>query len=534
MYTHRHLRLGTLGLLVGCALLLPWIAVAGIPAPGLVLYGQVTDDTGGLVTSGELVWTFTPSEGGDAITVATQLSAITTPEETYSYRVLVPLETDAPGFPAMGSAVPVGTVSAEYMQDGQLLGSDIQISTIVSFSTADISSVKRVDVCVDCVPSAPAFHSLDIDQNLRLSLSELLRGIEFHTATADHAYHAAPLSVDGFAPGIGPRDSAPHTADYYGGADWHMTVHEIVRIIDLFTSTPDHSYSPEPASEDGFKKGVDIDGPVKALSRTAGGVSDAVSMRRTVQGGAVGAGTTLNVTVDVTDFGGSSLSAMGVHQTLPPGWHFVGTDDTTGLIAAPAAGASGTLEFAWFPVPPLPHRFSFDIAVSRSSNVEYAFNAFQGEGIYRTKSGNDQATILFGNDLENVDTDGDGIIDILEMGKDSDGDGIPDLLDVDSDNDGLTDKEEANFDGDSDYNPYNPDTNPTGTDLDVTTADTDGDGLDDSEEVGQDLNPLDSSNVGVPMPIATPWALLVLMIVFAACLKWRVGMRQLLSHKTSH
>ncbi|TNF99470.1 MAG: hypothetical protein EP297_05525 [Gammaproteobacteria bacterium] len=89
-----------------------------------------------------------------------------------------------------------------------------------------------------------------------------------------------------------------------------------------------------------------------------------------------------------------------------------------------------------------------------------------------------------------VDTDNDGIPDVVDT--DDDNDGLLDTeeevygtdpLVADSDGDGLNDAIEVGFDGNlADYNPYHPTINPSGTDLDANSSDTDGDGLDDATE----------------------------------------------------
>jgi len=63
---------------------------------------------------------------------------------------------------------------------------------------------------------------------------------------------------------------------------------------------------------------------------------------------------------------------------------------------------------------------------------------------------------------------------------------------LDTDGDGLTNQNEQCFDGDcGSYNPYDPNTNPTGGDLDYTKSDTDGDFFDDKTEVDLGFNPID-------------------------------------------
>lgn len=94
-----------------------------------------------------------------------------------------------------------------------------------------------------------------------------------------------------------------------------------------------------------------------------------------------------------------------------------------------------------------------------------------------------------------VDTDGDGIFDVLDDDDDNDGiadidegnglvdtdaDGIADSLDTDSDNDGILDADET---GDSDQDGIGDSQEPNGTDV---TTDTDGDGITDDIDTDDD------------------------------------------------
>ncbi len=90
-------------------------------------------------------------------------------------------------------------------------------------------------------------------------------------------------------------------------------------------------------------------------------------------------------------------------------------------------------------------------------------------------------------DVDDIDDDNDGIIDVVEgdMNRDTDQDGIPDSLDLDSDNDGIADNIEAQPEGDYTY--------PSGIDSNEN-------GLDDIYEFGGDLglNPVDTDGDGTP------------------------------------
>lgn len=107
---------------------------------------------------------------------------------------------------------------------------------------------------------------------------------------------------------------------------------------------------------------------------------------------------------------------------------------------------------------------------------------------------------------------------------DADSDGLPDVdeaevgtdhYNADTDGDGVRDGFEAGYDGDIEtYNPYDPDTNPTGGDLNALSEDTDGDGFTDSEELTYETDPLDSSSVP-ELPSVGNWGALILAGIMA-------------------
>jgi len=83
----------------------------------------------------------------------------------------------------------------------------------------------------------------------------------------------------------------------------------------------------------------------------------------------------------------------------------------------------------------------------------------------------------------------------------------------DTDGDGVSDYDEVAYDGDADnYDPYDPDVNPTGTDLDANDPDTDGDGSSDGVEITLGLDPLDAE---VSAPATRNLGLLALAALLA-------------------
>ena len=118
------------------------------------------------------------------------------------------------------------------------------------------------------------------------------------------------------------------------------------------------------------------------------------------------------------------------------------------------------------------------------------------------------------------DADDNGVADAEESGADPDGDGIinsledvlgTDRYDDDTDNDGVDDGDEVMYNGNPDYDPYNP-VSDTGTDLNVLEPDTDDDGVNDGAELSAGTDPLDDTD----FPIAAPVAGLVSLAVLGA------------------
>ncbi len=508
-----HARGWTAGWLAMLMVALSAASFAGVPKPGLVLYGKVIDGQGDQLFDGELVWTYTPDDGGPAVTVTTTLDTIEGPGGPFSYRVIVPLESEEPGFPADGTALPVGAASAGYLREGRLLNTDIVQSRQVSFSNADISSAKRVDLCITCTAEPRDFHSADLDRNHRFSLGEFLRVAELYVATPDHDYHVASNSEDGFAPGVGPRTGEPHSSDYYGGADWRLTVQELVRMIDLFASTPDHAYTPDGLAEDGFRKErADAPEGLPASRASAAEPETLVGARRYVRGGRPGHASELEITLEVEARNGGSVSALGLTEFLPDGWRYAGSSQS--VFAGPAAGDTGYADFAWHPVPAFPYSFTYTVDWAATGDLAADLAAFQGELVYRTVSGNVEQTARVGDGLDGApvtsDLDGDGLADDLDGFIDVDGDGVPNFIDVDSDNDGLTDREEIWMNGDGDYDPSS-----SGGDTDFTNPDSDGDGVNDGAEVLAGANPLDPNYTPNGVPVGAPWTLGLLVLLLS-------------------
>lgn len=91
------------------------------------------------------------------------------------------------------------------------------------------------------------FHAADTDENWAISLSELLRVIQFFNA---NGFHCQADTEDGFAVGPGDLSCDPHDSDYVP-QDWDISLGELLRLIQIYNIALG-SYHPDVAGEDGF------------------------------------------------------------------------------------------------------------------------------------------------------------------------------------------------------------------------------------------------------------------------------------------
>ncbi len=90
-----------------------------------------------------------------------------------------------------------------------------------------------------------AYHSADRDQDYDISLSELLRVIQFYNLDA---LHCAAGTEDGYAPLSGDDTCFFHDADY-SPPDWKISMNELLRVAQIFNAA---GYEACATGEDGF------------------------------------------------------------------------------------------------------------------------------------------------------------------------------------------------------------------------------------------------------------------------------------------
>jgi len=95
------------------------------------------------------------------------------------------------------------------------------------------------------------WQTADQDHNNQISLSELLRVIQFFNSDG---FHCQAGTEDGYAPGPGDQTCANYATDY-NPVDWRISLSELLRVIQFFNSGGYH-YCPEDNTEDGFCPGL--------------------------------------------------------------------------------------------------------------------------------------------------------------------------------------------------------------------------------------------------------------------------------------
>jgi len=125
---------------------------AGVPEPGITLYGQVLDSDGNLVTEGRLVWTLTRCGGTtpwQAI-ISTDLAPISDGSTTFSYWLHFPAEMPALGMPISANFLPATEDVIIYAHAATLDGAFTWVTndsaSTTTYSFAERGKVERVNL----------------------------------------------------------------------------------------------------------------------------------------------------------------------------------------------------------------------------------------------------------------------------------------------------------------------------------------------------------------------------------------------------
>ncbi len=343
----RGCRLGRGAVVVGICLA-ACSAWAGIPEPNILLFGKVFDADVNLVAEGEVVWTL--SAGDSSVEITAPMSELEGTGGPYSYVIMIPLETEVPGHPVSEEALPVTVGPVEYARLAEVTGTAIALSDTFFVSRDTIGIVSRVDIGA---PDPAAYHSGDTNYDKFLSLRELLRMIELYTGSATHEYHCDELGEDHYGLGPGSTECDPHSGDFETGGEWIISQEELMRMIELFTSTMEHAYCLDGSTEDGYRAGAC--GGDKMMAA----MLPELDFTRSVEPALEADGPVWDVTITVTSNAFHDAKALGLRELLPPGWVFGGLVDGTLPSIGPAVGKMDALRFVWFPVPEADYSFTY-------------------------------------------------------------------------------------------------------------------------------------------------------------------------------
>jgi ELWxxDGT repeat protein len=129
-----------------------------------------------------------------------------------------------------------GTILLMMREDHNVLtpeGERVLLSTDKDYDEGEVYDVLRLP------------HAADQDGDSAISLSELLRIVQFFNVGA---LHCEAGTEDGYAPGEGAVDCTPHSSDY-NPQDWKFNISELVRAIQVFNTG---GYILCETGEDGF------------------------------------------------------------------------------------------------------------------------------------------------------------------------------------------------------------------------------------------------------------------------------------------
>ena len=240
-----------------------------------------------------------------------------------------------------------------------------------------------------------------------ISVSEILRVIQFYNLSG---YHCATGTEDGYEPGPpGAPDMtcAPHDCDY-NPQDWQSGVSEILRVIQFYNLGGCHVAED---TEDGYAPGAAPVGTGMALraDADAGPSGDGTQPALEAARSMAAAGGAIEVGVTLTHIGDEPISALGLVETLPPGWVFDSLgDDIEPPVIAPVQGDSGELDFVWIAVPQFPATVRYSIHAEPGAA---SVTGIDGVALYRTSGPEQQAKVAYAP----FDINGDGNVDAADL-----------------------------------------------------------------------------------------------------------------------
>lgn len=254
---------------------------------------------------------------------------------------------------------------------------------IVTYNVTDANG-NAADEVTRTVNIVQTVHSADIDGNYQISLSELLEVVQYYNVGE---YYCDPSSPSGYAFGPGDQTCYPHDSDY-NVVDYTIDLTEILRLVQFFNVG---EYHVDGTTEDGFAPGPPT-APVVTLTRggtvvlaslnntVARAVPTDLALTRSFNVAGYMPGETVDVTMTLDNPGTILVTALGLVETLPPGWTFGSVVSGTTPAILPSSGEVGDLEFAWISVPSFPLTFTYRVNVPPTAS---GVATFTGEVLFR-------------------------------------------------------------------------------------------------------------------------------------------------------
>ena len=211
-----------------------------------------------ITSPGDYVLTYNVSDAaGNAAEPVTRTVTVqdTTPPIialTGDAAVTMPCNTDYVELGATGSDA-CDTSLPDVSIDASTVNTDVAGTYSVTYTLTDAAGNVATPVTRTVTvegPCAVTYHTADQDQNDLISLTELLRIIQFFNSGG---FHCESGTEDGYAPGAaGDTSCAIHQSDYMP-QDWKIELSELLRIIQFFNSGGYHACPDAvPATEDGY------------------------------------------------------------------------------------------------------------------------------------------------------------------------------------------------------------------------------------------------------------------------------------------
>lgn len=136
---------------------------AGIPHPGITLYGVILDETGAeRLTSGPLEFTYTPSGGGNTVTVSTSLADL---DGGFSYVLTIPVEEAIGEFTVSPNTIGLPADSVTYNRSAKIGQVDLEIDPGSISTTLDPDQHRGVIQRLDMKATGPTLATEDLNRD---------------------------------------------------------------------------------------------------------------------------------------------------------------------------------------------------------------------------------------------------------------------------------------------------------------------------------------------------------------------------------